>query len=340
MISWNPSGVASGTPDISDRSNTNHIIVDLQQSTDVFFEVPYLFHVPWQECELLPSFEHSHISMNVLNPLTTPSGNVSYITYLVWIYGSSSLEFALPYTQTTVNQLTPLTDPVQPRPPPPEIVELEEQCQAFPLNDPMFGTLTAAGPIPDDACMGEKITSIYDACRKMACIGTYTLGSPNRVGSYQSVFARTDIPDEQRAHIKLAQRMYLTSRGPVRYAATAVTGVSLSNLANYEVPFYIGFNINSSPTGVSIVSAPSPVPEFGSLLVKPNAAPNSAITVPYYCTALFIMHYAAVQTPLFDQYPHAYVQYQVADGLSFVQTRYYASVASGFELGYLVAPIF
>jgi hypothetical protein len=336
LLAWHPAGDPPGTVDISDLSNTNHIIIDLQQSTDLFFEVPYLYPLPWQRTVFKNNYLPAVMTMTVLNPLTTPSGEISVVDYVVWVYGSSSLEFALPYTQTNADRIGAMGDPAQPRT---QEIELEEQCQSFPLDDPKFGTLAAAGPIPDDACMGEKITNVYDACRKIACIGTYTLAAGNRAGSYQSIFARTSITDEQRVALKVFQRMYLTSRGPVRYAATAVTGTSLSNLANYEVPFYMGFFMSDAPEGIALTSAPSPVPPFGSLLVKPNACPNSAIVVPYYCNALFLLHYAALQTPLDDEYPHAMVQYQLSDGLAFVQTRYYASPAPGFELGYLVAPL-
>lgn len=104
MITWNPTrGVPSAKP-VPDLANANHLILDIQQTTEIYFTVPYLHHVPWQLTTNLE--DAANIQFNILNSLTTPSGDTSTVSVFMWVYGSDTLEFAMPRL-SAVNAFTP-----------------------------------------------------------------------------------------------------------------------------------------------------------------------------------------------------------------------------------------
>jgi hypothetical protein len=327
MITWNPSrhGATIDIVDaISRRSNTNHIIVDLQQTTEVMFEVPYLHNLPWQtlpntDAEAPSSDARTgSLGVTVLNRLTTPNGEPSSVRFILWMYGSDSLRFAVPLTQPTLpNLVTPTT--------------LVEQCLVAPLGDSRYGSISSARNVQDDACMGETINNVYDLCRKMAVFYESATVAAS-AGAATSLYSRPTDQIAQRTHIEVMKRMYLCSRGPVRYAGTI--------LAATNVNYYSGFQLSALTTPSVITSLPLHAPAFGSLLVTPTSGcPNSAIVVPYYSPMLFYINNAAVASPHnVDVFPVYLVITQRLNPTNLHVNAFY-SVAPGFQFGYLIAPL-
>lgn len=260
LISWEPSILLS-TRSITDYSNRMGIVVDLQQTTDVYFAIPWMSVKPW-----LPtrgSVNNGVLQFNVLNSLATPSGEPSSITVLVWSYGSNDLEFALP-------RVSSLQQPAAVQP------VLEEQCADQPLADPKFGNLDGSFSVPSKMTMGESLTNIHQFMRKMAYATSSTTPATTTPSGSITFYSQPQLGDDT-MHMNWLANMFVVSRGSVRYA-----GIVTSNTGVVFDRFDVGPSL--SMIASTAFSANNLV--FGYLQVR-IPTPNSMVQVPYYSNVLF-----------------------------------------------------
>lgn len=298
ILSWDPAVLPIiSLPDISNRMS---MVVDLQQTTDVYFTIPYMSLKPWlltSESDV-GSGANGILYVNVLNPLSTPSGEPTSVTMLIWAYGSSDLEFALPHTNNGVV---------------PNIRTIQEQCCDQPLTDSRFGNLDGSFSVPGKMVMGEKLTSIFDYLKKMAFSNQHSSG-PFTHSFYTS--GALNGPQVS-VHLKWFSRMFVVSRGAIRYAAVAYADNT------YVTPveqYSMGFAISNSQ-----------VQQYGSLVVR-SSTPNAIINVPYYCIQTFIpTHQIGANAPF--EFPVANV-----NGSAVTNITWYIGAGADFMFSYLVPP--
>jgi hypothetical protein len=328
QISWNPATGISSSVSTVELSNTNHIIMDIQQTTEIYFTVPYLHHQPWQP--VADNTQSAAVSFNVLNSLATPSGATSLVNIFVWLYGSDTLEFALP--RITVNTTGPISQPLFLT----DDDVIEEQCYKAPLSDPRFGRLGDASDVPDVSCMGERIHSILQITRKYALASTFATGAGQDAVIFRP-FNRKTAAVERNTHYNLFCRMYLAVRGPLRLAAT-VDVVNAGATAASE-QYYLGIDASTSTTSDvigTITAGPSP---YGFAIVRPDSAPNPALILPWYCNQLFALAYHsnfASDSPL--RYP-AFIVTKYNGPTPVGVFRIFMSTTSDFQFGFPIAPI-
>nr|QXV86373.1 capsid protein [Dicistroviridae sp.] len=302
MISWDSAYPASSS--IVNVSNRLHLVVDLQQTTDLYFSVPYMQPEPWLDNE---SSSNGILTFSVLNSLATPSGEPSQINFYTWMYGGEDLEFAMPRTQIV----------------PPFALNnvLQEQCATLPLNSSLFSNLLGSRSVPGKMVMGESLKSVAHLLQKMALINTTTATAQKRI---MTVFKNSGtqagapaIPDPY-SHLPYLSRMFVIMRGSVRYAPLAYTTADQATPVNeYSVGPCIWSDTNSLT-----------IPEFGSLIVR-APTPNAMIEIPWYSDQIF----TTTDSNNPGRFPAVITTARVPMSLS-----WYAGAGKDFMLAYLVPP--
>jgi hypothetical protein len=299
LVTWEPSGNVS-VPTLANATNRLSLVVDIQETTDVYFTIPYMQVEPWLRAGTeTASLPNGQLALTILNPLATPSGDVGFVDMLMWQYGASDLEFAMP--ATTINQQGTLI--------------FQEECLDAPLSDIKFGPLAGAFSVPGHMNMGEKLTSIKQMITKFAFGQLSTTTAPySRLGWFESGI---DAPTVT-SHMKFLSAMYVYSRGSVKYAAIAFTDSATTiPVETYDV----------YPTFSEIPTASDPF--FGQLVVTP-ATPNAMIQVPYCSELLF---YTTYTTALSGPRPMASAAVRKAHTI-----RWYYAAGPDFMMGYLIPP--
>jgi len=218
-------------------SNRMSMVVDIQETTDVYFTIPYMSRRPWLRTDTSVGAPHvrdrtnGSLMFNVLNPLAVPDGSVSSVDVLIWVYGSSDLEFALPAIGTSAATI-PL---------------LEEQCLVAELGDSKFGNLDGSFSVPGGMSMGEKIVSVRQMLAKKALIKSVETSNTSVA---HSIYSQTSDPAGLTAilpycHFRILAEMYLLMRGSVNYAGFA-RSTELGSPPYSE--YYLGVNDSLLPT--------------------------------------------------------------------------------------------
>jgi hypothetical protein len=304
-ISWEPSYRARTGITPQERSNRMTMVVDIQETTDVYFTIPYMSRLPWLSNELGDaafSFEVSNGSLllEVLNPLAVPDNSVSTVECILWAYGSSDLEFALPY----VNQVATVV--------PGKL--MEEQCAEMPLGDSRFGDIDGSFSVPGGMSMGEKVDSLSQVLSKKAYIRMNRVASG---ASHSSVFEFHTLAND--SHFLHMSRMFVCARGSIDYAGF----VSYPELpAHTASEYWIGFGSGYE----------RPRSARAGIVQIRDSAPNCMLTVPYYTTLLFhTTNPIAARRP--DDNPYFLSETAAAGTAQYVD---YASAGNDFFFAYLV----
>lgn len=297
IISWEPNLTA--TINTISISNRLHMVVDLQQTTDVFFSIPYMQPRPW-----LPfNAGNGTIRISILNSLSTPSGEPTDVNVLTWMYGGEDLEFAMPYVQL---QAGVLSDQSQ---------ILEEQCLTQPLTSPLFNNLLGSHSVPGKMVMGEKLSSVSQLLQKFATFSNDTGVVMNR---QYCVFTNSALNGPvSSSHIAFLSRMFVLMRGSFRYAPIAYTSaVQTTPTTEYTV-------------GPSILGEIGTVPLYGNLVVR-TTTPNAMLEVPWYSDEIF----ALTDSPNSNMILPA----AIADSRASASIYCFAAAGKDFMLAYLVPP--
>jgi hypothetical protein len=369
MITWTPEWIdvspgpgqgASTVPNVHQRYT---MILDLQQETELFFEVPYVQSRPWLPTVLAgsptaipnPGY-NGYLQFRVLNSLASSSETISAVQLNVWQYGGSDLEFAMPIARTPPSlfanalespmyAVPAVTDQygslppgsIFPKPKPDEgegEFILEEQCLELPVTDDRAQPIVRAHAPKMNVAMGEVIKSVYDLVRRP---------SPARLqwGTTGSVFNGLYTRDADQtsgtlkrkvyggSFMRYFQDMYLANRGSVRYSFWAPLSQNTRLLITTQTitagnPGYTG-----SYTGeVAQVN---------------NAAHTSELTVPYYSPYLFVPTKSMVGL---GNAPTGSPYVQDSWGVVAIDTRaqsyhnrvLFMSAGKDYELNYLLPP--
>lgn len=138
-VHWDPAGNII-TTDVSNRTLTK--IVDIGESTEIEFRVPYLSYSMWLNLPSsnsttiwsrtsVPTFDAAYfngaLSMRVLNNLSAPVDTAN-VTVMVFVRGAENLEYANPNTIDDKNQFYDVQGLV-------EDVDIDEQAVSTPLDD-------------------------------------------------------------------------------------------------------------------------------------------------------------------------------------------------------------
>jgi len=255
---------------------------------------------PWLPTNGIITGANGVVYINVLNPLSTPSGETTTINVITWAYGSSDLEFACP----RINSAN-LPNPV-----------LEEQCVDMALGDARFGNLDGSFSVPGTMVMGERLTSIKDWIQKMA----FGAAAGSLANSTFFTFYHNDAPNLNTpvvtSHMMHFSRMFVISRGSVRYAPFLYS--ASTRIAPVE-QYMVGFNTNASFDL-----------RYGLLVVR-SATPNSMIQVPFYAINTFLPTKASTS---FTNVPTA-----TASGATAVSSSWFYGAGDDFMFAYLVPPL-
>lgn len=307
MVSWCPEwydnelGSDYTAPTIASVHQRYTVVLDLQQESDLFIEVPYVQSRPWlptaalsPQVVQLPNY-NGYVQIGVLNPLASSGEVVSSVQINIWQYGSSTLEFAMPVGRTPPSLFANALDSAVLAIPqlydnygtapigsvlalPPD--ELEEQCLDLPINDTKAKPLVAAHPPMPRIAMGERITSVLDLVRRpsparMQWRATGTI--------FNGLFTRdqdSSLSAASRAvycgnFVRYFQDMYLGNRGSIRYALFAP-------LSLYARLAMVRGSTSFLPTSTAYGAY------VGEVAQVNNSAHAVELTVPYYAPYLFI----------------------------------------------------
>lgn len=320
LISWDP--VAADEDDFTnvDHSNRMSMVVDIQQSTDVYFSIPHMAPQPWLPSAIPGTISSTNgaLFFSVLNSLATPSGEPTTVGIIAWMYGSDDFQVAMPYTQIPTT-LGPFAAPPA----------LEEQCCDEPLSDSKFSNLINSHSVPSKMLMGENLTSVSHLLQKMALIVSGTAMATTAVASMFVPSTLTSVagpigPDPLSNYGWLS-RMFVINRGSYRYAWL---GYTIAARGTTIEEYFVGPTTTTDPfTGF---------PGYGALVVR-SSTPNAIHEVPWYSTALF-----NVTTPS-DLVPQlGPTEVSFPGSKFFTRTAAvadcYAGLGEDFMLAYLVPP--
>jgi hypothetical protein len=311
LISWDHE--SNEPTDLNALSNRMSIVVDVQETTEVYFTIPHMARYPWMVVDPVTTSEERYngtLYFSVLNPLAVPDNAVSTVDVLVWMYGSDDLEFALPTIGTNA-YVTPLGG-------------LEEQCAEAPLGDPKFGKLDGSFSIPGHMSMGERITSVKDFLAKKTLLIQLETSTVSMFAA--SVFQQTQALSGVNAilpycHFRIIAEMYLLHRGTVDYAGFAYPGGL--GMDPYEEYF-----LSCTPSIASM--------RYGAIQVR-SATPNAMVSVPYYYPSLF--HTTRPATLPFQR-PGVVVATRTQPTGEQSRFSVWASAGHDYMLAYLIPPEF
>jgi hypothetical protein len=307
VISWEPSFEDRLVTDMERTANRISMVIDIQETTDVFFTIPYMSRRPWllnSSARQTPINNNGLLRFNVLNQLATPSVEPTSVHILVWKYGSSDLEFALPKVNK-IGDAWPIDNAV---------VALEEQCLDLPLSDSRAGPLDGSFSVPGGMSMGEHISTVTDYLRKKT---HFLSGSTGFQQLNASIY--TALTPALGDAFSVLGSMYLFYRGSVSYAA----------FPSKQQVMYDAYDL-----GISIAAGDAGS-KFGVVQIR-GSAPNAMITVPYYAYQLFHMTFPGA-IAFTNDYPGVvlHVPQRESHDVSF-----YASAGKDFMFGYLIPPAY
>jgi len=113
LISWDPSGSDTTS---ADSAVVQSIIMDISQSDEITFKIPYMQPTAWQELDMgggeqiqgggasptyTSKYSNGRLSISILNPLTAPLSTANARLYL-FVAGCDNLEFANPSPPTDI----------------------------------------------------------------------------------------------------------------------------------------------------------------------------------------------------------------------------------------------
>lgn len=168
-----PNGAAPGTLAVNDTNYLLREIVDLRESNEVSFILPYTHNNPWIDGDdLLGSFY-----VHVLNPLVAPDGASSSIDVLVEISAGPDFEVAGFSAPLTEYKFTPVVS---------DNTAFATQSglpQQTKLNDKDNVIGNASLPVtnyaPDKYVMGEKLVSVYNVIKRAQYMKEYAAVASN-----------------------------------------------------------------------------------------------------------------------------------------------------------------
>jgi hypothetical protein len=311
MITWEPNVDSTLIAPLNKLANRIQMVVDLQETTDVYFSIPWMTPAPWLLTRAtlnLPRTANGTLSFTVINTLATPSGEPTTVDVVMWMYGTSDLEFALPYITN------PATATVR------ELV-LEEQVELAPLSDSKYANMAGSYSLPGKMCMGEKITSVNQACSKHTIHSQVTASTSSFSRTWYAT-AGTAAPSPN-CHMSVWSNMFVFSRGTVKYAFTA-----------YEQPS--NMPVNELRIGINQDTTNPQYPQLGFFVSRREQA-NTMIEVPYYARFLFYYGASTGLSELFDNVPSAWSQVYGSAATSFAYTTWMAP-GRDFHFAYIICP--
>jgi hypothetical protein len=317
-IGWEPAVPAPLGSGLVFLTNRMSMLVDMQQTTDVYFTIPYMSTKPWLDAignGTQLSRSNGSIIISVVNGLATPDNEPTEVDLILWCYGSHDLEFAFPLLRPTTTGAPFSGSPA-----------LEMQCLKADLGDSKFGNITGSFSVPSAMVMGERLTTVRQLVQKMAPMTSRYYGTTTaRASIKETVYS---FGGSHNCHIKYLSSMYVGMRGAVRYASVAYTVETATTIPTIMLDQYeVGPTVLES-AGTVISSTE----EFGSLVVRPQT-PNSIINVPFYTWATFI---PTSNTTLVTSLIKPGVTTDVNAGPVIVRT--YVGAGDDFMFGYLIPP--
>lgn len=322
LITWDPHFPAV-TANLQARSNCMSMVVDIQQSTDVYFTIPYMRPSAWLPVATnaatpvtsLDNF-NGRITITVLNALATPSGATTAVDMVLWAYGSHDLEFAMPRTEAFGTANVPAT------------FMLEEQCSDAPIGDKKFGNITGSFSVPGGMVMGERLTSITDLIKKMALADRPAITGPTANTFAFSLYrAGVSIGTYPRAksHLYFLRELFVAMKGALRYAAVLYQDETRSfPLGEYQV-------------GIAPIAneATANGQHFGALVVR-SSTPNAILQVPFYYPDVFASTRPGAAITLDRAGPAV----TVSSSLNNTYPTFWYGAGDDFSYSYLVPPPF
>jgi hypothetical protein len=306
-------------PDI-DRSiaghphvNTMQWIMDLQQESEMFITIPWVSRKPWRQ-----SNEYvGNLLIEVVNPLVGGTTETE-VMIVVEMYGSKTLEFAVPITERQ--------DPAG--------VVIAEQCYRLPLSEGAEADGVKYSELTGANTVGESIKSVLHALAKLSPDQQTSFTGAQVLRYMPHVTTRYGRPGHANA-FRLISSMFLYQRGAVELA-TEVWHVDDDDVIHYNPMYQLGPGVKSVGAGALINK--SGATEYGTLVVRPEVNPCSHVILPYYCAGLF-----QVTFPELDQ---GQATLNVVPSLQIssvvpqqdITALIYVRPAPGFAFGYLVPP--
>lgn len=264
-----------GSAPLNTIEKNYQIILDIEESDVVSFDVPYVSTKPWMSVSDSSSSQSpvaiptGYVVVTVLNELRAVSTVSSSIQVLVEISGGKDMTFALPCAPRLqparpAGDLTgqPTTEAFVPPPREPrEPTILEHVAQVFgnglqlQRNDAMTGQFpesisaidTNSNWSPESHCVGEKIVSIRQLLKRNNFVGTtvdnktslVTATNAQGVNSYtcMNVFGNK-IQDQQHGidYISYFNMIYAFFRGGMRIKMSSIILGANGNLSNGSTP--------------------------------------------------------------------------------------------------------
>jgi hypothetical protein len=316
-IGWEPSSPFPTGSSLVFLTNRMSMTVDLQQTTDIFFTIPYMSERPWLNTLAgtpnTSKTTNGTIIASVMNPLATPSGEPTDVNIIVWMYGSDDLEFAVPSVRR-IGSATPFPAAL-----------IQEQCASMELNDDRFGNITGSFSVPSRMTIGESISSVSDLIQKMAPFQAHAVGGTT--GPWNRSVSFYEMSNADTCHMTYLARMFVGARGAVRYA-TVVYNTS-SATSPEPTTMKDQFTVGPIVTAVQITGSAT-FQDLGSLVVRPET-PNSIVSVPFYTNTIFWPTQPNSDVGL---KPSIVASFRGSSGAY----RYYIGAGNDFMFGYLIPP--
>lgn len=307
-ISYIPAQVNPVTVD--DYEQTYSWVLDLRNSSEIEFTIPYNNITEWalsrlvSETEAIPSIAIGSVVISVLNPLRAPSTVTQELDFNIWIAGDSDLQFAVPsfgnYVPSLPNLQAGLTSDAT------DFVAHvlgSQQDRGFNDMDDKPQLFSMKVPEKIDPCkntIGEIVTNLRYLTRRFGYLAGFTANEDlqvevplNYFGQLYDPASTTDISEISLPPIDYISFLYRFYRGGLRFKFMKKTK-GINGLTDYQEAVLM--------PGIESVTVPTQVPvstTTTSLFDKFFKGANSFVHRAY-CIMSPIME---VTTPFYSQTP-------------------------------------
>lgn len=187
-ITYHPAVTVLGPTTVYE--NAYNWILDLSESSELEFEIPYISNMPWKRTyvgtadeirALGEQWSTGLVTIQVLTPLKAASGQVSTtVDCFLWISGAKDMSFAIPTFSdyncvSTGNPTTVLEEPLEAQIFNATNVGIEHNEQTRNSADKLFQMSSMSATMPEQLTIGEKISSLRQLIKRFGIAG---VGNP------------------------------------------------------------------------------------------------------------------------------------------------------------------
>lgn len=216
MVAFFPSILTNSvSTTFDDTAYVNRVIVDLRETNEIEFEVPFVSTLPYRLCD----DPYGFIKIFVVDPLIAPNTVSSSVTVLMEMRGSQSLEYAIPITTGLV--------PAQPTATQSGVKESNSNAQSAGLH--LLGSSTFDEICSAESCIGERVVSLRTLIKRPIIWSSYSVSGsssttlmtfsviPNQLSKINYYSPGVWIaPDTLMDLIDVVAPLYALSRGSLR----------------------------------------------------------------------------------------------------------------------------